>query len=101
MIYVDLKEKFKAFPADWKLSWKYFEKYLKQVENVIGSAGISQRRQQILAFVKRSLNDAKIKVITKERIQKVEEILKEKAGENPFYVRATEYFIRFLKNFLR
>lgn len=101
MLYVDVNDRFRIFAFDWKLSWKYFEKYLKQIENIKGEPGISQRRQQMLAFVKRTINNSKIRVITKDRIPELEKILMESAGENPFYVKAGEYFIRFLKNFLK
>jgi hypothetical protein len=97
---VSLDKKYKAFAFDWKLSWKFFEKYLKQKEGVREQPLISQRRYQIIAFVKRTLNDNKIRFITSKDLQKVKETLLNSAGDNKFYQKASEMFINFLENFL-
>jgi len=97
---VSLDKKYKAFIFDWKLSWKFFEKYLKQKEGIREKPLISQKRNEMMAFVKRTLNDNKIRFITSKDIQKVREVLMSSAGDNKFYQKASEAFINFLKNFL-
>ncbi|GBD03943.1 hypothetical protein HRbin19_01244 [bacterium HR19] len=94
---VNIESKSKAFLFDWKLSWKYFEKYMKQKEGVRGNAKV---REQILAFVRRVLNDNKLRFITRADIPKVESVLKESAGENPFFQKASKLFVNFLNHYL-
>ncbi len=97
---VSLDTKFRAFIFDWKLSWKYFEKYLKQVEKVREEKGISCKREDIIAFVRWSLNNHKLRFITKSAIPQVQKILYDSAGNNPFFSKAADYFVRFLERYL-
>lgn len=96
----DFSDKFRVFAFDWKMSWKYFEKYLKQKLNIRGQPDISQRRRQILAFVRRALNDNRVRVITKGKIDEVSFILRKEAGDNRFFQQASQYFIMFLQDIL-
>ena len=97
-MYVSLEQgKMKIFPFDWKLAWKYFEKYLKQKAGMRETKDASERRYHTMAFVKRTLNKHKIKTITKDDVGEIERILKQEAGENPFYQKAGELFIQFLR----
>jgi hypothetical protein len=96
---VRLEDKLKIFPFDWKLAWKYFEKYLKQ-RGIKQMKDASERREHIIAFVRSSLNKNKIKLIRKEQIPQVEQVLKSEAGENPFYQKSTDLFVEFLKTIL-
>lgn len=91
-------EKFKMLPFDWKLSWKYFEKYIKK--EIKGYSGVSEKRRSIIAFIRRTLNENKIKTITKDKIGDIENALKEKSGNNKFFQQSTQLFIRFLKDIL-
>lgn len=95
---MEQKEKLKAFLFDWKPVWKHFEKYIKN--HLKGFPGVAQRRQQILAYVKRTLNNNKIKVITKEKIAEVENIFQKEAQDNKFYQQAGKYFVNFLNDTL-
>lgn len=95
---MEQKEKFKVFPFDWKPAWKHFEKYIKKHLN--GFPGVSQRRQQVLAYVKRTLNNNKIKAITKEKIAEVENIFQKESRDNKFYQQAGKYFVNFLNDML-
>ena len=92
---VDLNRKMSAFVFDYKLNWKAFEKYLKQKEGVVGDA---QKRESIIKYIRRVLNDNKFKFITKQNVNEVIGNLKE-ITQNDFEKKSVEYFERFL-NFI-
>lgn len=92
--------KFRAFLFEWGKGWKYFEKYLKHELKIREYPGISQRRQQILAFIKRVLNDNRIGVITKENISELKKVLEREAKNNKFFQQASQYFTMFLEKVL-
>lgn len=91
-------EKFRMLPFDWKLTWKYFEKYIKK--EIREYPGASQKRESILAFIKRTLNESKIRTMTKDKIKDIENVLKDKCGNNKFFEQSAQLFIRFLNDML-
>lgn len=91
-------EKFKMLPFDWKLSWKYFEKYIKK--EIKGYPGASDKRRSVLTFIRKTLNENKIKTITKDKIRDIENALREKSGNNKFFQQSTQLFIEFLNDII-